>query len=162
MTMKYNLLLSCEDILVENQKIERLINKMIESDQQTGNNGNGIRIECKCGHNYDIKQLISYLSDCEQSTVYVIDTHKELDNINYWEIGYAMGKGIEIIGYSDGESEKKIPENIESLINVPENSKMFIENIRDIINNLKPKQDIFAQDWADQLKPAEKEIEGGI
>lgn len=115
-----------------------------------------------CRPSKDIKQLKGYLHGREQSTVYVINTHKKLDNINYWEIGYAMGKGIEIIGYSDGNNQKKIPDYIENLIDVPENVKMFIEKIGDIIDNLKPKQDIFAQDWADQLKPAVKEIEGEI
>lgn len=161
MTLKYHLFLSCEDILINNQKIEDLINKIIEQDPQAGNNGKKI-VECMCRHSADIKQLKSYLHNRELSTVYVIDTHKELDDINYWEIGYAMGKGIEIIGYSDGESEKKIPSNIENLIDVPENIKMFIEKMGDILNTLKPKQDIFAQDWVTQLKPAEKEIEGGI
>lgn len=161
MTLKYHLFLSCEDIRINNQKIEDLINKIIEQDPQAGNNGKKI-IERMCRHSEDIKQLKGYLHGREQSTVYVINTHKELDNINYWEIGYAMGKGIEIIGYSDGNNEKKIPDYIENLIDVPENVKMFIEKIGDIIDNLKPKQDIFAQDWADQLRPAVKEIEGEI
>lgn len=161
MTLKYHLFLSCEDILINDQKIEELINKIIEQDPQAGNNGKKI-VERMCRHSTDIKQLKGYLHGREKSTVYVINTHKELDSINYWEIGYAMGKEIEIIGYSDGESEKNIPENIENLLNVPENNKMFIEKIGDIIDNLKPKQDIFAEDWTDQLKSAEKEIEGEI
>jgi len=161
MTLKYHLFLSCEDILINDQKIEELINKIIEQDPQAGKSGKKI-VERMCRHSTDIKQLKGYLHGRDKSTVYVINTHKELDSINYWEIGYAMGKEIEIIGYSDGESEKKIPENIENLLNVPENNKMFVEKIGDIIANLKPKQDIFAEDWTDQLKPAEKENEGEI
>lgn len=156
MTMKYYLLLSSEDISVNDEKIERLINKMIESGAHTGNN-NGIKIECTCKHNYDIKRLINYLRGREKSTVYVVDAHKELDNINYWEIGYAMGKGIEIIGYSDGESEKKIPKDLENILNVSEDTNLFVENIINILNNLEPKSDVFSEDWRDQLSSAKKE-----
>ena len=128
MTLKYHLFLSCEDIQINDQRIEDLINKIIEQDPQVGNNGKKI-VERMCRHSEDIKQLKGYLHGREQSTVYVIDAHKELDNINYWEIGYAMGKGIEIIGYSDGESEKKIPEDLENLINIPEDTKLFVEKM---------------------------------
>ena len=83
-----------------------------------------------------------------------------MDNINYWEIGYAMGKGIKIIGYSDGKNEKKIPKNLENLINVPENIDMFIKNIRYTIPYLDPIQDIFAQEWPEQLNAAKKEFKG--
>jgi hypothetical protein len=160
--MKYYLLLSCENISVNNEKIERLISKMIESGTHSGNNGSGIKIECTCKHSYDIKRLINYLRGREKSTVYVIDAHKELDNINYWEIGYAMGKGIEIIGYSDGESEKKIPTDLENVLNISEDTNLFVENIIDILNNLEPKVDIFSEDWHDQLNSAKKEYKEGI
>lgn len=83
-----------------------------------------------------------------------------MDNINYWEIGYAMGKGIKIIGYSDGKNEKKIPKNLENLINVPENIDMFIKKIRYTIPYLDPIQDIFAQEWPEQLNAAKKEFKG--
>ena len=102
MTLKYHLFLSCEDILINDQKIEDLINKIIEQDPQAGKNGTKI-VERMCRPSEDIKQLKGYLHGRERSTVYVINTHKKLDNINYWEIGYAMGKGIEIIGYSEWE-----------------------------------------------------------
>lgn len=160
MSVKYHLFLSCENISVKNEKIEKFLNKIIEQDPQASS-GN-IKIKCMCRHDDNINVLKNNLDHLEKSTIYIVNTHEELDSINYWEIGYAMGKGIDIVGYTDGESKKNIPGNIENLIYIPENIEMFIDKIEDIIDNLKPKQEIFARDWIEQSKPAEKEIEGGI
>lgn len=161
MTLKYHLFLSCEDILVENQKIESLLNKIIESDQQTGDSGRKI-VKRLCRKDYEIKELKDKFDRFNKSSLYVVNTHEKLDNINYWEIGYAMGKGIEVIGYSDGESEKKIPENIEDLINVPRSVTNFIEHIMSVIDDLEPKKDIFSQEWLKQLSAAKKEFKEGF
>ncbi len=159
MTLKYHLFLSCEDILINDQKIEDLINKIIESDQQIGNSGRKI-VQRLCRNDYEIEELKDKFDRFKKSSLYVVNTHEELDNINYWEIGYAMGKGIEVIGYSDGESETNIPENIEDLINVPRNVTNFIEHIMSVIDDLEPKKDNFSKEWLKQLNPAKKEFKG--
>ena len=81
------------------------------------------------------------LMNCAGSSIYVVNTNEEPDYVNYWELGYAMGKGLKIIGYSDGENEIKIPEDMKNLIRpIPKDINQFVERISLALGNLTTKR----------------------
>jgi nucleoside 2-deoxyribosyltransferase len=89
----YHVFLSCDDdINIEDKCIEEFLSEKLPKE---------IVIESIKKHD-NIKLAQEDLNDLEKSCIYVVDTHKDFDNITYWELGYAMGKGIEVIGYYDG------------------------------------------------------------
>ncbi len=144
---KFHVFLSCEDeVLVNNESIELFLNKIAPQ---------GCTI--KCIKHKNIKISKEDLDDLKESSIYVVDTHKQFDNITYWELGYAMGKGIEIIGYYDGKNIKKIPSDVEELITIPHDITRFLEKLNRALSELKPKEYPLIEDWDKQYKPSKKE-----
>ena len=131
--------------------IEKLMNKYV-----SGN----IAINCIKKHK-DMKLTRVRLDRLKESSIYVVDTHTNFDNKTYWQLGYVMGKGIAIIGHYDGRSTKKIPSDVEELISnqIPSDIELFLETIKLEISNLKPKEDIFKEDWDKLQKVLKKEPE---
>jgi hypothetical protein len=128
---KYHVFLSCkEDVNIENERIEEFLNKMLHKDRV---------IESIKKHD-NIKLAKEDLDDHKESSIYVVDTHKAFDNITYWELGYAMGKGIEIIGYYDGKTTKNIPSDLEELISIPQDIIRFVKKINSALCNRKPEE----------------------
>jgi hypothetical protein len=70
-----------------------------------------------------------------------------------------MGKGIEVIGYYDGKSIKKIPPDVEKMISIPRDITRFMEKINRALAELKPKEYPLINDWEKQHTPAKKEAE---
>jgi nucleoside 2-deoxyribosyltransferase len=136
---KYHVFLSCkDDINIGNECIEEFLNKKLPKE---------IDIESIKKHD-DIKLAKEDLDELEESCIYVVDTHKDFDNITYWELGYAMGKGIEIIGYYDGKTTKKIPSDVEELINIPQNLIRFLKKINHALYKRKPEEGpLDDKDW---------------
>jgi len=128
--------------------IEKLLNKYV-----SGN----IAINCIKKHK-DMKLTRVRLDKLKESSIYVVDTHTNFDNKTYWQLGYVMGKGIAIIGHYDGRSTKKIPSDVEELISnqIPSDIELFLETITLEISNLKPKEDIFKEDWDKLQKQSKK------
>ena len=145
---KYHVFLSCRDeINIGDECIETFLNKMLPR---------GIDITSIKKHD-DIKLAKEDLDDLEESCIYVVDTHKDFDNITYWELGYAMGKGIEIIGYYDGKSIKKIPSDVEGLISITDDIHRFVKKINRALSELKPKEyPLIEDDWDKQQKLSKK------
>ena len=147
---KYHVFLSCkDDINIENECIEKYLNKMLLTKDRV--------IESIKKHD-NIKLAKEDLDDHKESSIYVVDTHKDFDNITYWELGYAMGKGIEIIGYYDGKTTKNIPSDVEELINIPQNLIRFLKKINRALNNRKPEEGpLDDRDWNNLQKITKKE-----
>lgn len=99
------------------------------------------------------------MDDLEKSCIYVVDTHKDFDNITYWELGYAMGKGIGIIGYYDGKNKKGIPREVQEVISIPHDIKRFLEKINRALSDLKPKEYPLTEDWDKLGELSKKEPE---
>ena len=147
---KYHVFLSCkDDITIDNEKFNELLNKKLPKD---------VSIECIKKHD-DFKLAKEDVDDLEESCIYVVDTHKDLDNLTYWELGYAMGKGIEVIGYYDGKSIKKIPLDVEKIITIPRDITRFLIKINRALAELKPKDYPLINDWDKQRIFAGKEAE---
>lgn len=145
---KYHLFLSCkDDINIQNEKIEEFLSKKLPKD---------IVIE-RINKPEDIKLAKDDLDDLKESSIYVVDTHKDFDNITYWELGYAMGKGMEVIGYYDGKNIKKIPSDVEGIINIPRNITRFLDKINRALSELKPKELPLIEDWDKQHVLSKKE-----
>ena len=145
---KYHVFLSCkDDITINNEKFNDLLNKKLPKDKV---------IECIKKHD-DLSLAKEDVDDLEESCIYVVDTHKDLDNLTYWELGYAMGKGIEVIGYYDGKSVKKIPSDVEKMISIPRDITRFLEKINRALEKRKPKDYPLNNDWDKQHTPATKE-----
>lgn len=145
---KYHVFLSCkDDINIESEKIEEFLSKKLPKN---------IAIESIKKHE-DITLAKEDLDDLKESSIYVVDTHKELDNITYWELGYAMGKGMEVIGYYDGKNVKKIPSDVEGLITVPHDIIRFLDKINRALSGLKPKEYPLIEDWDKQYKSSKKD-----
>ena len=129
---EYKIFLSCvDDIKVEDKCIEKKLKEFILKTEKRV-----IDIKCVKKHE-NIKLAMQDLEDVNENCVYVIDTHRDLDNTAYWQLGYAMGRKIEIIGYYDGKNEKNIREDVNTLTNQSHsaNSKHFLKLISDHISN---------------------------
>ena len=150
---EYKIFLSCEDdIKVGDDRIEKKLKDLL---LRTENREIYIRCVKK---RENIKLAMQDLEDVNENCVYVIDTHRDLDNTAYWQLGYAMGKKIKIIGYYDGKTEKKIREDVNTLTNQShsDNSKHFLELISLHITKT---IDVIFEDWDKLYDASKKESE---
>ena len=150
---EYKIFLSCvDDIKVEDKCIEKKLKEFILKAEKRV-----IDIKCVKKHE-NIKLAMQDLEDVNENCVYVIDTHRNLDNIAYWQLGYVMGRKIKIIGYYDGENKKKIPEDVNTLTNQShsDNSTHFLELIS---HHITKTIGVLFEDWNKQQKLLEKEPE---
>ncbi|KAF5435247.1 hypothetical protein C5S35_11650 [Candidatus Methanophagaceae archaeon] len=150
---EYKIFLSCEeDIKIGEDRIEELLKDWLLKIENR-------EIYIKCVKKREnIKSAMQDLEDVNENCVYVVDTHRNLDNIAYWQLGYVMGRKIKIIGYYDGENKKIIPEDVNTLTNQShsDNSKHFLELIsRHITKTI----GVLFEDWDKQKKISEKEQE---
>ena len=148
---KYHVFLSCkDDIRIDDEYIEDFLNKnLIE--------GRDIDIECIKKHE-DLNLSREDLEDLKESSVYVVNTHEDLDYITSWELGYAMGKGLTIIGYYDGKNTMKIPGDVEMLINpIPSDVGRFIEMMNRALGKLETTKYTLKEDWNTQHEPSKRE-----
>ena len=148
---KYYVFLSCkDDIHIGNEYIEDFLNKNLIK-------GRDIDIKC-IKKQEDLILSRKDLKDLKESSVYVVNTHKDLDYRASWELGYAMGKGLTIIGYYDGNNSMKIPGDVEMLINpIPSDVDQFIEMIYRALGKLKAAESPFEEDWDIQHEPSKRE-----
>ena len=106
----------------------------------------------------NIKSAMQDLEDVNENCVYVVDTHRNLDNIAYWQLGYVMGRGIMMIGYYDGENGKNILEDVDQLTmaSQSDDSMHFLEliscHITDIIG-------VLFSDWDKLYDVSKTELE---
>jgi nucleoside 2-deoxyribosyltransferase len=146
---EYKIFLSCEDdIKVEDVRIEKKLKDFLLKTENR-------EIHIKCVKKREnIKLAMQDLEDVNENCVYVIDTHRNLDNVAYWQLGYAMGRKIKIIGYYDGENKKKIHEDVNTLTNQyhSDNSIHFLELIS---HHITKTIDVVFEDW-DKLYDASK------
>ena len=147
---EYKIFLSCEDdIKIGDERIEELLKEWL------------LKIEnretyIKCVKKREnIKSAMQDLEDVNENCVYVIDTHRNLDNIAYWQLGYVMGRKIKIIGYYDGENKKKIPEDVNTLTNQShsDNSIHFLELIS---HHITKTIGVVFEDWDKQQRISKK------
>jgi nucleoside 2-deoxyribosyltransferase len=94
----------------------------------------------------------------------VVNTHKDLDYITSWELGYAMGKGLKIIGYFDGNNAMEIPKDVERLIRpIPSDVARFVNIISRALEKLEPKEyPLEEEGWNKQHQSAKKEAEATL
>jgi len=148
---KYHVFLSCEDdIHIGSEYIEDFLKKRLVE---------GRTIDIKCIKKHENLELSKIdLDSLKKSSVYVVNTHTDLDNITSWELGYAMGKGLKIIGYYDGKNDMKIPSDVKGLIRpIPDDINLFIMMINYALKDLEPTKDILKEDWKDQYEPSKRE-----
>ena len=148
---KYHVFLSCEDdIHIGSEYIEDFLKKRLVE-------GRTIDIKCIKKHK-NLELSKEDLDGLKKSSVYVVNTHTDLDYITSWELGYAMGKGLKIIGYYDGKNDIKIPPDVEGLIRpIPSDINRFIMMINYALEDLEPTKDILEEDWEDQYEPSKRE-----
>ncbi|WP_440956412.1 hypothetical protein ACSAZK_05670 [Methanosarcina sp. Mfa9] len=151
----YYIFLSCNKISVEDAHIQEYINKRIPKSKD---------IFIRCIPKHDNLEYSKYAIDKRVgSSIYIVNTNEEPDYVNSWELGYAMGKGLTIIGYSEGKNEIKIPEDMKNLIRpIPKDINQFVENINLTLDELTPKEEVIEEDWNRQPIPAKKEFKEGI
>ena len=149
---KYHIFLSCEgSIQINDEELNLFLNKLAPKD-----------CTIDCIKHKDIKLTKEDLDDLNKSSIYIVDTHKSFDDIICWELGYAMGKGLEVIGYNNGESDVKIPFFIKEFINIPPDIDRFVTKINRAFEKLKPKEYPLKEDWDKQLIPSKKENEAAL
>ena len=152
----YYIVLSCDEIFVEGRRIQEYLEEIISKKD--------ISIECISKHD-DLESSKCEIDELEGSCVYVVNTNEEPDYVNFWELGYAMGKGFKIIGYSEGENEIKIPEDMKNLIRpISKDINQFVKRIRLALPNLTAKEVIIKKiekdEWDRQTTSAKKEFKG--
>ena len=150
---EYKIFLSCEDdIKVGDDRIEKKLKDLLLRTENR-------EIYIKCVKKREnIKLAMQDLEDVNENCVYVIDTHRNLDNIAYWQLGYVMGRKIKFIGYYDGENKKTIPEDVNTLTSQShsDNSIHFLELIS---HHITKTIGVLFEDWDKQQKMSEKEQE---
>nr|QNO47880.1 hypothetical protein LLFONJKP_00001 [Methanosarcinales archaeon ANME-2c ERB4] len=123
----YKIFLSCKDDLkICDEHIEKLLKDHVRRAKN-------VDIDIKCiKKRENVKSAMQDMEDANENCVYVIDIQRDFDNTAYWQLGYAMGKKIKIIGYYAGKkNDKKISEDVDQLT-MPlhsENSTHFLELI---------------------------------
>ena len=132
--------------IYENVCLEEYLNRKLSKNTA---------IECIKKHE-DIKSARKKLYNLKENSIYVVNTHKDLDNIAYWELGYVMGKQITIIDFYDGNNEKRIPSIVDEVIGESRDVKHFFERIDQVISNLDPKVSVFSGNWDDLGKVSKK------
>jgi nucleoside 2-deoxyribosyltransferase len=108
---EYKIFLSCE---VNSKAVADRIEKKLKNFSLKENKEFYIKCVKK---RENIKLAMQDLADVNENCVYVINTHRALDNTAYWQLGYAMGREIKIIGYYDGKTNKKIRKDVDTLTN---------------------------------------------
>lgn len=148
---KYHVFLSCKDgIYIDEEYIEDFLNKKLVE-------GRNIDIEC-IKKQEDLTLSREDLEGLKESSIYVVNTHEDLDYIASWELGYAMGKGLTIIGYYDGESAMKIPADVKTLINpIPSDVNRFITMLSRALGKLETTKYPLKEDWNTQHEPSKRE-----
>ena len=155
----YQIVLSCEkDLIINNKPIEKLIN-----DNLKGEGMENLDIE----HTKRQKDVIlamhdlRYLNHVKKNNVYVIDTHSDFNDIAYFQLGYAMGAEMEIIGYYDGQHGKKIHGDVSELTRPQHsaNRKDFYEMIKKHIFNTMGVQLSTPKEWDNTYGVTEEESE---
>ena len=149
----YHIFLSCEDdILIKSEALEKFLKTLLDD-------GRTIDIKCIKKHK-NLELSREEFDDLIGSSIYVVNTHEDLDYITSWELGYAMGKGLTIIGFFDGNSAMKIPQDVEGLIRpIPPNVDLFVNKINRALVDLKPKEFILKDDYNKLRQSAKKEAE---
>lgn len=149
----YHIFLSCEDdILIKSEALEKFLKTLLDDGQTTD-------IKCIKKHK-NLELSREEFDDLIGSSIYVVNTHEDLDYITSWELGYAMGKGLTIIGFFDGNSAMKIPPDVEGLIRpIPPNVDLFVNKINRALVDLKPKEFILKDDYNKLRQSAKKEAE---
>lgn len=150
----YHVVVSCDNFLVNKTHLEKYLNKIVQQ--------NGANTQIKCIQVDDnLRNFISRFNHLETSSICAINVNEKLDDVNYWWLGYAMGKGLEVLAYSEDMDEINVCHNFQDIMNIYEDVGEFIGAIGDVFSNLTPKNDIYIDDWETQHKPAEIE-RGGV
>ncbi len=146
----YHVFISCDSFSVNEAELDQFLNKLIQQD--------GRNTKVKCIPKIEtLSDFIHRFNRVEKSSIYVINANEKLDNISYWELGYAMGKGLDVIGFSENIDEINSCLDFKHIINVYDDLEEFVEAIEDLFANLTPKENIFVDDWDTQQKAAEIE-----
>lgn len=150
---KYHIFLSCDDdILIDEDCIEKFLSKILK-------NGQNLAFESIKKHN-NLEMSKIDLDELKTSSIFVVNTLKDMDNITYWELGYAMGKGLKIIGFWDGESSMKIPTDVKELISpIPSDIYRFVERINRALRELEPAEYSLEKDWINTKQLAVKDAQ---
>lgn len=147
----YYIFLSCNQLFIDDEHIQKYINDRLSPKKD-------VFIKCIPKHD-DLEYSKDEIDGLAGSSIYIVNTNEELDYVNSWELGYAMGKGLQIIGYPNGEKEVKIPEDMRNLLRpMPKNIYHFMEKINRALDKLAPKEEVIKEDWNQQPLPANKEF----
>lgn len=153
---KYHIFLSCEDdIFIDNESLEKILKTRL---------ADGRTVDIKYMKKHENLELSKEdFDDLIESSIYVFNTHKELDYITSWELGYTMGKGLKIIVYFDGNNDMKIPRDVERIIPpIPSDVTRFLHLVNRALGQLKIKEYPFEEDWNKQHLSAKKEAEATL
>jgi nucleoside 2-deoxyribosyltransferase len=144
---KCHIILSCnkEDITVENECLEDFLNTYA-SDLD-------IKIKCIGKHN-NVSASKIHLDELKENSIYLANINTKLDHVNFWEIGYAMGRELPIIGFSSAENGSLLLNNdIDQIVSpVVRNIDQLIDTINLKMSNLKPKVFPIRDDWEEQSR----------
>lgn len=151
----YKIFLSCEeDLILGNEPIKELIENRLRETE-------GVNLEIKCFKSFKNVNSASQRQKCvKKRCVYVIDTHSCLNNTAYWQLGYAMGKDMEIIGYYAGENkDKAISDDVDQLTRSKHSTddQDFFELIR---THIADKMGVSVSNWNKVGGVTEEEIGG--
>ncbi len=77
----------------------------------------------------DLKIAKEIMDSLNGDCLLVVNSHKPVNALIYFQIGYALAKGIDIIGLNDGKNEIVLPENIKNLIPITKDMDNFMQYI---------------------------------
>lgn len=75
----------------------------------------------------DLKNAKGMMENLNGNCLLVVNSHKPVSPITYFQLGYAVAKGINIIGLNDGKNEMVLPENIKDFISITKDMNNFMK-----------------------------------
>jgi hypothetical protein len=125
------------DIIIDGERIDKVLNMVLPTNFR-------VNVIKKQG---DVRMAKDVMDDHRESGILIVNVHEHLDPLGYWELGYAMGRGMNTIGFYDGKSQILISDDVRGLLALPEDSVMFLNKIKLALSVLKPADSSIFEDW---------------
>lgn len=132
---------SNDDIIIHGENIENVLNKMVYQESTK------ILRFIFIKKFEDIKRAQYFLDRYHYISIFLVNINQTLDNIGYWELGYAKNLNMRIIGYKDSKNETKIPDDVINTLLIVSDYDELLRQINIAVESLIYRND--SQIWSE-------------
>lgn len=137
----YFLLFSCRCSESSGCIYQNQINKILSKNK---------KVKCICRHD-SLRSAKDSIDLFYKDFVFVVNAHHNMDNIAYWQLGYAMGKGNKALGLNDGKNDIILPEYIREVIHFSADIKDFYDKIESMLTHIDAAKRLYVSDWDKEI-----------